>query len=372
VIRGLALFGVLLANLITAFRVSPTRYYLPDDPSAALADRLVEAALAFLVQGKAIALFSILFGVGLAIQHQRFSRLGDPRPRLLRRLLALLAFGLIHLLLIWNGDILVEYALSGLLVLPFLAASNRTLARLGAACLALYLVFPLLPFAPTWPDMATLQREYVAAMSIYGSGTFAEIRRYSFHEFLVFVPVYVTLFPETPAYLLMGVLAWRTGLASDPAAHAALLRRMAVVGVVAGGALSMLSQGKPSDVTFASAGLAPLVMAVGYGAGLLYAMRSPPIHPLLRLFAPAGRMAFTHYIAQSLVFGWVFFGYGLGLLGRVSAGTALAWGIAAYAAQIAFSFWWLARFHFGPLEWLWRTLTYGTAQPFRRLPRDAR
>ena len=362
---------MLLANLVTAFRVSPTRYYLPDDPTAALADQVVEGALAFAIQGKAIALFSILFGVGLAIQHERFSRLGDPRPWLTRRLLALLAFGLTHLLLIWNGDILVDYALGGLLVLPFLGASNRALARLAAVCLVFYLVFPLLWFAPAWPDVDTLQREYLEAMRIYGSGTFAEIRRYSLHEFLVFVPIYVTLFPETPAYLLMGVLAWRTGLASDPAAHATLLRRMAMVGVIAGGALSMLSQGRPSELTFASAGLAPLAMAVGYGAGLLYAMRSPPIHPLLRLFAPAGRMAFTNYIVQSLVFGWIFFGYGLGLLGRVSAAAALAWGIVAYAAQLALSAWWLRHFRFGPLEWMWRTLTYGRAQPFRRRPTDA-
>lgn len=364
----MALFGVLLANLVTAFRVSPTRYYLPDDPTAALADKVVEAALALAIQGKAIALFSILFGVGLAIQHERFSRLGDPRPWLTRRLVALLGFGLIHLLLIWNGDILVEYALAGLLILPLLGSSNRTLARVAAACLALYMVFPLLPFAPAWPGVENLQREYFEAMRIYGSGTFAEIRRYSLHEFLLFAPVYVSLFPETPAYLLLGVLAWRTGIVQDPAAHAALLRRTAIGGIGVGIVLSLLAEGRPTELSFASAGLAPIAMALGYGAALLLAMRTPPMHALLRVFAPAGRMAFTNYIVQSLVFGWVFFGYGLALLGRVSAGTALAWGIVAYAAQAAFSAWWLRRFRFGPLEWLWRALTYGHAPRMRRLP----
>lgn len=363
---------MLLANLVTAFRVSPTRSYLPEDPAIALDDRVVEAALGFLIQGKAIALFSILFGVGLAIQYERFSRLGDPRPWLARRLLVLLAFGLTHLLLIWNGDILWDYALGGLLVLPLLGASNRTLARMAAAFLALYMVFPLLPFAPPWPDIDTLQREYLDAVRIYGSGSFAEIRRYSLHEFKLFIPVYVSLFPETPAFLLLGVLAWRTGVARDPAAHATLLKRTAIGGVMIGALLSMLAQGRPTELTFASAGLSPVAMALGYGAALLLAMRAPRIHPLLRLFAPAGRMAFTNYIVQSLVFGWVFFGYGLGLLGRVSAATALAWGIVAYAAQAASSAWWLARFRFGPLEWLWRTLTYGERQPFRRLPAGAR
>jgi uncharacterized protein len=72
-------------------------------------------------------------------------------------------------------------------------------------------------------------------------------------------------------------------------------------------------------------------------------------------------MAFTNYIMQSLVFTWVFFGYGLGLIGRVSAPVALAWGLVAFAGQVVFSRWWLARFPFGPLEWLWRRATYGRA-----------
>ncbi|HUP29446.1 MAG TPA: DUF418 domain-containing protein, partial [Usitatibacter sp.] len=362
----------LLANLVTAFRVSPTRSYLPDDAAASLADLLVEGAIAFAIQGKAIALFSILFGAGLAIQHERFSRLGDPRPWLTRRLAALLGFGLVHLLLIWNGDILVEYALGGFLVLPLLGASNRVLARVALGCLALYLVLPMLPFSPAWPSVDTLQREYLDAMRIYGSGSFAEIRRYSFHEFLVFVPVYVTLFPETPAYLLLGVLAWRSGIARDPGSHALLLKRTAIAGVAIGALLFMLAGAALGAVTFASAGLAPIAMALGYGAALLLAMRGPRMPPLLRLFAPAGRMAFTNYIAQSLLFGWVFFGYGLGLMGRVSAATALAWGIVACAAQLALSAWWLAHFRFGPLEWLWRCLTYARSQPFRRPPTGAR
>ena len=363
--RGVALFGVLIANLVTAFRVSPTRSYLPEDPYAPLDDRIVEAALAFLVQGKAIALFSILFGVGLAIQYQRFSRMGPPERLLARRLLVLLAFGAIHLLLIWNGDILFEYALAGLLVLPLLARSSRALAAWMAGFFVLYLVFPLLPFVPAWPDAASLRQEYYEAMRIFATGSFAEIRRYSLHETLVFLPVYLSLFPETPAYLLLGVLAWRSGAVADPDTHRVLLRSVAIGGILGGAALTVSGQDQTSALAFFTASLAPATMAIGYGALMLLASRSPPLHWVLRAFAPAGRMAFTNYIVQSLVFGWVFVGYGLGLIGKVSATAALAWGIAAFAAQALFSAWWLRRFRFGPLEWLWRTLTYGERQPFR-------
>jgi uncharacterized protein len=76
-------------------------------------------------------------------------------------------------------------------------------------------------------------------------------------------------------------------------------------------------------------------------------------------------MAFSNYLAQSLVFGWIFFGYGLGLFGRLGASQAMLLGIAVYIAQVLISHWWLKRFRFGPMEWLWRTLMYGVRQPWR-------
>ncbi len=76
-----------------------------------------------------------------------------------------------------------------------------------------------------------------------------------------------------------------------------------------------------------------------------------------------GRMAFTNYLAQSVIFGWIFYGYGFGLFGRLGTASALAIGIAVYVAQVLFSAWWLKRFRYGPVEWLWRTLMYGAAQP---------
>jgi uncharacterized protein len=77
-------------------------------------------------------------------------------------------------------------------------------------------------------------------------------------------------------------------------------------------------------------------------------------------------MAFTNYIAQSLILGWIFYGYGLGLFGRASVTTALAIGVAVYALEAAFSAWWLGRYRYGPVEWLWRSLMYGTWQPMLR------
>src|SRR5437868_5953036 len=107
IVRGLALFGVLIVNLVTEFRVSIFQQFLPMSPSLAVRDRVVERIVALGFEAKAFCLFALLFGVGLAIQFDRLGKRGRPRYWLARRLVILLVFGLVHLLLIWNGDILV-------------------------------------------------------------------------------------------------------------------------------------------------------------------------------------------------------------------------------------------------------------------------
>ena len=371
VIRGVALAGVLLANLMFAFRVPVSRGYLPPDETLGALDRWAEGLVQFAIQGKAITLFSVLFGVGLAIQLERFSRLGRPRYWLARRLLVLLVFGLAHLLLVWNGDILTEYALAGLLVLPLLALPARVMGTLAVLLYAFYLVAPALPFMPEWPDASVMASELEDGLAIYGGGSYAEIRGYSLHEWGIFSPIYLSLFTVTPALFLAGVLLWRTGVLQQPGAQRDRLGAVAIVGVLAGAMLTALGlrEGGTSGAMlgeFIAAGVAPAVLALGYGAALLLAVDRGLIAPVWRGFAAAGRMAFTNYLVQSLVFTTLFFGYGAGLIGRVSQATALLLGIVVYLLQVAFSRWWLARFRFGPFEWIWRSLTYGRAQPMRK------
>ena len=372
VVRGAALAGVLLANLMFAFRVPASRGYLPVDPATPWVERLAEGAVQFAIQGKAITLFSILFGVGLAIQHERFARLGDPRYWLARRLLVLLAIGVAHLTLLWNGDILTEYALSGLLVLPLMRLSQRKLVAIAAALYAFYLIAPGLALLPEWPDETLMRAEYADALRIYGSGTYAEIRKYSLHEWNVFSPIYISLFTVTPALLLLGIATWRSGLLRDLASYRIPLRGLAVAGVVLGGILTAIGMGDTTTtrgmvVEYLAAGVAPLMFAVGYGAALLLAVERGVLPRVLRGLAAAGRMAFTNYLTQSLVFTTLFFGYGFGLIGRVGAATTLVGGIVAFLLQVVFSRWWLGRYRFGPLEWVWRSLTYGRAQPMRQI-----
>jgi len=141
-----------------------------------------------------------------------------------------------------------------------------------------------------------------------------------------------------------------------------------IFGIVAGGALAALDAGGALRGAYGPAlsALAPVVLALGYAAALLVLAQSPATARILLGFAPLGRMAFTNYLLQSVIFGFIFFGYGLGYFGRMSAASAFALGIAVYAAQVVLSAWWLRRYRYGPIEWLWRTLMYGAAQPMRR------
>ena len=101
----------------------------------------------------------------------------------------------------------------------------------------------------------------------------------------------------------------------------------------------------------------------GYAALIALAVESPYLGRWMQVFAPKGRTAFSNYILQSLIFGWIFFGYGLGQFNRVSMRSAFLLGSAVYVAQIIASILWLRWFRFGPLEWVWRSLTYGWRQP---------
>jgi uncharacterized protein len=112
--------------------------------------------------------------------------------------------------------------------------------------------------------------------------------------------------------------------------------------------------------------LGTVLLAFGYGAVILWVSDKARTRLLLAWAAPLGRMAFTNYVMQSVVFGWLFYGYGLGLFAKVGVATALAIGTTVYAAQAVFSAHWLLHYRFGPLGWLWRSAMYGAWQPFRR------
>ncbi|QHO74404.1 permease [Bradyrhizobium sp. CCBAU 051011] len=365
-LRGIALFGVLAINLVMGFRVSIFEQFLSAKSAASPVDRVVETILILGIDMKAFALFSMLFGAGLAIQFERLSASPRRARLLIRRLAVLLAIGLLHLCLIWYGDILTEYALAGLIVLPFLWGPRWLLACGALSFLALYLLMQAYPPAGLFPATATIASAVAEENRVYATGGFADALALRLRELPLILPLHVYIFPRTIGLFLLGAYVWRTGLLRTP--RQGLMFSIAAVGIVLGATLTILSHVRGLLFSDASG---TILLALGYAAAIIGIANLKSGKMLLGWAAPLGRMAFTSYLAQSLIFGWIFYGYGLGLFGRLGAASALAIGIAVYVGQVLFSAWWLRRYRYGPVEWLWRTLMYGVRQPMLHSPIEA-
>jgi uncharacterized protein len=361
--RGVALFGVLTVNLVTEFRVSIFQQLLPG-PSGVGSDFMVERVVALGFQSKAFCLFALLFGVGMAIQSEHLSVAGRPLYWLARRIAVLLAFGLVHLLFIWNGDILTEYALAGFAVLPFVLLPARVLLLAALLFLTAYAAAPAL-YSISWPSAAVLRAHVASANHVYSAGTLAEIWQFSVGELPWLLKLHLAVFLRTLALFVFGMFLWKAGVLKRTQDFRSEILIAAVTGLALGAILTAAEAydalGSLDAAGQALADLAPVVLALGYGAALLALAQLPSARRFLLAFAPLGRMAFTNYVLQSVVLGFIFFGYGLGQFGRMGAAAAFMLGVALYAAQLVFSKWWLRRHRFGPLEWLWRTLTYGAS-----------
>ncbi|MET0290125.1 MAG: DUF418 domain-containing protein [Pseudoxanthomonas sp.] len=379
-LRGFALLGVWMVNLL-----SLSLYEMLDPAQQAALptarfDAVAIEVLALLVNIKFITLFSLLFGVGFALQLERAQRRGGAALwRYARRLLVLLGIGAIHAWFVWWGDILLTYALVGLLMIPLRNASNRTLLVAGVSVAMLPpLIAPMLrPLLPSLPSQAAL---YPRALEAFSGDAWMQAlainmelsswARVSNWALLCFML----------GRFLLGYWAGRQGLLQSPDAHRPLLRRILLGALLVWALATVLGQAQaPLRVAWPLIDIAPvklairmllragpLALGIAYAAGFVLLFCRPGWARRLGVLAPLGRMALTHYLTQSLLGIALFYGLGLGIGPRHGVvGVLLAWA-AVLAAQLWWSAWWLARFNYGPVEWIWRWLTDGKRPAWRR------
>ena len=363
-LRGMALLGVLSVNLVTEFRVSLFEQFLPPSAVASPLNRVVAGIIRFGLESKSFILFSLLFGVGLEVQRQRCLARGVPFARYAaRRLGFLLAVGLVHLFLIWNGDILTLYALTGLVAAPLLALPERALLPLA---LGLFVVDVLLwPYFSPFPDGAALVSHVRAARDVYAHGSFGQVFVFRIQEVRPISALLLGSAPRTLALFLLGACAFRQGLAS-PARGRGLLALLAACGLLAGATVPLSARWELHGFRDVVTEWGAILLALAYAALVRLTFDSPRGRRLLSVFAPLGQLAFTNYLTQSVVLSLLFYGWGLGLFGRLSEAQGLALALLLFGAQAAFSRWWLRTHRFGPLEWLWRSFTYGSLLPLAR------
>ncbi len=370
-VRGVALFGVLLVNALVGFRVSLFEHILKFHSHTDWANRLIDVLVAGLVEFKAITLFTLMFGVGIGVQAERAASRSVSAPLfLVRRFLVLLAIGLIHMFLIWNGDILALYAVCGLLITPFLRLPAALLVILGVAAI----VLPIdLPYSGLRHTGEALRAHAALATQIYSEGSPVEILALRWREAWQFIiPLLISILPKTLGLMLLGVAAWRTSVVREPGRHRRLLWAILIVAGAVGGVTTFLEViSKSSGQRVAIPPLFDLVspdvlLALAYAAALFLWLGSLKSGPVISSIAAAGQMALSNYLAQSVILSFIFYSYGLGLFGRLGSAIVAIICLAIYAGQLVVSQVWLSHYRFGPVEWLWRSFTYGHRQPMRR------
>ena len=382
-LRGFALLGVLLSNLrdFTLFG------FLSDSAKAALPsagfDHWFDFAVAATVDGKAFTIFTILFGVGFALQMKRSTDSKQKMRRYIRRLSILFGIGLAHAYLFWWGDILRLYAVMGLALVPLARLKPRTMAVLGVI-VAVFLTPWLRPaMAALLPTISSAQQTSAAALSAFTSESIAMTLKGNF-SYDVWtrisawgLPIYIL------GRLTIGVAIGRAGALDDPSTHAGFWRRLLMVTLPVGialtafvvlkdhGLLASTSEwwrsGAARAIVRLSRSAGSLSLGLAYIAIFVGLFQREAWHRWLQILGPVGRMALTNYLMQAVFAIPLFYGFGLGIgprFGFIGIVVACA-GI--FAIQVALSHWWLARFNFGPAEWLWRCLTYGYRPPMRRI-----
>lgn len=401
ILRGVAVMGIFSVNII-AFAMPEQAYPNPQAYGLEGPKDLLLWALNFVVvDGKMRAMFSMLFGASLLLVVEKAEASGaSPASIHYRRMFWLLIFGLVHYYLIWFGDILTLYAVVG--AVAFLSRKRPARSLLAAALTFLLLDLVLLgsgawffgvqeaaAHAPgasaqaiaDWaetsaefqgPSGAALARDLALYRGGYG-GILTHrltVQAGGPLEQLIFAGM------ETLGYMLLGMAGLKSGFLTGEWKNG-LYRRIALVGIGVGGlAYAILAWGDwrsgfaPLTVfrhfIVYSAPFRPLMM-IGYAALIILLTRRGGA--LTLRIAAAGRAAFTNYLGTSLVASTIFYGYGLGLYGQASRLEAWLLCPLLWAAMLLWSKPWLDRFQYGPLEWLWRSLTRLSPQPMRRRAR---
>lgn len=379
VLRGVAVLGVLLANMpwmsFAHMVAMDGQDFVGYDPTP------LDAAAFWFVRvvadTKFITIFSMLFGAGLGLAAVKTEERGGSSAGFqVRRMAALFVFGMLHGCVVWFGDILGHYALVGCVALPFRRLQAKTLFAIGASFVVLGfgIYFVALPLSMEFTSEAEVVEKTAAAAEVFASGDFTRMLAARTPLYLTGLVVTLPFWgARTLGLFLLGMALVKSGVLRDPTSHRrvydAMLRYGLLLGIVAQ-ASWVATSGDHTDtravlVTTAASYLTALGLSPAYLAIVFRWCESGVLPGLRRRLAAVGQMAFTCYISHSVITGLVF-NYG-GQYDRWGRFEGLLLTFAIFAFQIWSSPLWLAHFRFGPLEWLWRSFTYARIQPMRRV-----
>ncbi|MFP7494812.1 DUF418 domain-containing protein [Terribacillus saccharophilus] len=374
--RGLAILGIFMVNAPTFG--SP--YFMPgyDSPVwTSQLDQFLMGMIDIFFQASFYTLFSILFGFGMQLIFDSRKRKGvKPGWFLSRRMLVLLGLGAIHAFLIWYGDILFTYAILGLVLIPFLYTPRWVLLMMIPLLLIPGILFSMLTILGAslmGLDMEELifsMMDIPNKMAVYGNGTLAEVLQQNMSEWAAnggITGIISGIFMLLP-YMLFGAYLARVKLFHDPVAN----RRKLVWFTVITGLLFLLFKagpyliGVPLWLTIIQDSIGGPASAMFYLSVITLVSHLPVFSWIARQLSYVGRMSLSNYLFQSILMFLLFYGVGFGLYGQLTLLGFVGFVVGVFILQIIFSRIWFRFFTFGPVEWLWRILTYGKIQPLRR------
>lgn len=368
-LRGFSLLGILTANMLIFqygiwgkdelqfFALSP-------------ADSVVLKLVKITVEGSFMPIFTFLFGFGMIKMKESMEAKGLKAGRhLIRRFLMLLCLGLLHSAFLWEGDILAFYGIMGFFLLMFMNRKAKTLLIWGTILLCLFGLLGLAPENPDDPaakqDKARMEQYVKDTKLIYGTGTYEQIKHhrqtadpFGMDGFMIFFMLLLAPLFTGPMFLF-GMYAAKKRWFADPAGERSAYWRGMLIFLPAGLLLKSLKHLFPK-LYWLEAGtlIGGSVLALGYIFAFALLYSAAKHSPWLRRFEAVGKLSMTNYLMQTAVCTSIFYGYGLGLFGKL--GVAIGCGLAAaiYLAQLFASAWYVKRFSFGPMERLLRMWTY--------------
>ncbi|BCL14484.1 DUF418 domain-containing protein [Micromonospora sagamiensis] len=377
-VRGFALLGIFVVNV--TFMASGYPGNLVTDPGFGSGlDNAVRTFSSVFVDMKFYVLFSFLFGYSFTLQMEAASRAGAAiSARMLRRIGGLLVLGALHTVFLYGGDVLTTYAVACLTLLLLRNVKDRTAIWIAVALYALVLV-SLVASALLVDRSAFLPGEAEAlangqdATRVLLGGWGANIGGHIAGLPLLLLQAVTLQGPTALGLFLLGMVAGRRQWLARVSGSEPVLRRIQWIGFPVGllGSIVYAASGGNGNTlgVAASVATAPL-LAAAYVATLLRVMHDARTAAVQAALAPAGRMALTNYLGQSVAGLITFTGIGFGLAGTFSPLALFAFALAVFVAQLVVSALWLRRFRYGPVEWALRWLTNARRPAFVAPPAD--
>ena len=395
--RGFAVMGILAMNII-GFAMPEWAYITPVAyGTETLADQMAWGFSFIFIDGKMRGLFSLLFGASMMLVIDRATAKGESAAQVhYRRMGWLAVFGLAHYFFIWFGDILFLYAIVGMIAFRFRDWPSERLMKVALIVFAVGLVVWGLQFGglQAWQFLATrpdasadMLRQYremmdspdfafnIAPDLALHRGSYAEIVADKLNDWSAPISTVLMSVGETLPLMMIGMAMHKNGFITgnwEAADYRRWAMRLVPIGLLLTAALAAWMFAADFDrvtslaVFFFWGAIPRMMLTIGYAAVLIRLIGHYRHHPMLARVAAAGRSAFSNYLGTSIVMTTIFYGYGFGLFGDVGRVGGWVFVIGAWAVMLIWSKPWLMKFHYGPLEWLWRSLARGKMQLMRR------